>query len=467
MKRITKADSLIQKLEEGGYEAFYVGGCVRDLLRNASGAEAGAAGDIDVTTSATPEEMKDVFQDFRLIETGIRHGTVTVLEDDGEPVEITTYRTDGRYSDHRHPDSVAFVRDLEEDLRRRDFTINAIALDRAGRLRDPFGGEADIRDKVIRAVGDPDRRFKEDALRIMRAMRFAAALGTGRDDAFLIEPETEKAMLRNRELLKNVSVERIFTEFRKLVMGVNAGIVIRRYIDVLGVVFPELLPMKGFDQRNPYHRYDVLEHCVRTMEAVQPRIEYMKMAALFHDIGKPDTFFIGDDGIGHMYGHPARGGEIVREIMKRMKADRVTSDRVVTLVRYHDLVFQEDDRLLKKWLNKYGGELLIEILQIKRADNIATGNMSRELEKKFDRVEERIRSLLAANACFSIKDLAIDGRDVMQTGQRLAYAQKEGPWIGQILDQVLDEVIDGSLSNEREALMERIETIIYRLSGAR
>ncbi|MDO4868688.1 MAG: HD domain-containing protein [Bacillota bacterium] len=456
----------MRELETAGYEAYYVGGCVRDFVLSGMGLSPAKAGDIDVTTDATPEEMLDVFRDYRLIETGLKHGTMTVLTADGMPVEITTYRTDGDYSDHRHPDSVAFVRNLEEDLKRRDFTINAMAMDRSGNLRDPFGGTADIEKRVIRAVGDPDRRFDEDALRIMRALRFAAVLGDGAHGGnvqFTIDQTTEEAMFRKKGLLRNVSSERIYAEFKKLITGHHGGDVVRKYVDILGVVIPQLLPMKGFDQRNPYHKYDILEHCVRAMEVVRAldpedasKVEYMKMAALFHDIGKPDTFFIGEDGIGHMYGHPARGEEIVREIMADMKADRFTTEKVALLVKYHDLVFQNDRKLLKKWMNKYGAELLLEILHIKRADNIATGNMSGELADKFDAVEQTIAEIVESSECFSIKDLAIDGRDV-------TAAIKEGPEVGMILQQILEEVIDGSLENDRDELLARMRELVKSL----
>lgn len=457
MNRINRADKFIQRLEDAGYEAYYVGGSVRDLLMGRT------LGDIDVTTSATPAEMMEVFQEYRLIETGLKHGTVTVLDEDGTPVEITTFRTDGVYTDNRHPDSVTFVRDLKEDLQRRDFTINAIAMDVRGNVRDPFDGEVDIRKRLIQTVGDADQRFGEDALRIMRAMRFAAVLD------FSIEEQTEAAMFRNKALLQNVSAERIFAELKKLILGQNAGNVIRRYVDVLSVIIPELLPMKGFDQRNPYHKYDVLEHCVRAMEVIrvpdtaneQTQI-YMKLAALLHDVGKPDTFFIDDEGIGHTYGHPARGEAMIREIMSRLKADRFTTERVASLVKYHDLVFQEDDRLLKRWLGRFGEELLLEILHIKIADNIATGNISHELEKKFYRVEERIQRIVENDECVSVKDLAVNGRDVLAVIDRIGKipGNQKGPLVGKLLDQVLDEVIDGTLHNDRETLLARIKIMM-------
>ena len=455
---------MIEMLEAAGFEAYCVGGCVRDFLRGLEPA------DIDVTTSATPEEMEKVFADLRCFETGIKHGTLTVLTPDEErrPIEITTFRTDGEYTDNRHPDEVRFVKILEEDLARRDFTINAMAMDIRGNLRDPFGGRRDLENGVIRAVGDADRRFQEDALRILRALRFAAVLDAD-GTAFAIEPETEAAMFRNKELLRNISAERIYAELKKLVTGPHGGDVIRKYVDIIGVFIPELLDMKGFEQHNPYHKYDVLEHCIRAMEVVESagfaENYQMKLTALLHDVGKPQTFFRGEDGIGHMYGHAAAGEEKVRNILNRLKTDSETKDRICALVKYHDLVFEEDRRLLKKWMNRYTPELLLEILHIKRADNLATGNMSSELAEKFDRIEAEIRAILEEEQCFSLKNLAVDGRDIIQIGKgspAAGGAPLEGRRIGEILQILLDEVIDGETPNEKEALTARAAELLKK-----
>ena len=511
-KFITHGRPVLQRLEEAGFEAWLVGGCVREALRAELGqsTELGQipATDIDITTNALPEETCQVFSDMQVIETGLKHGTVTVLlepeasdapeassaEDSASsagspepetpapartPIEITTYRVDGSYSDGRHPDQVRFVMSLTEDLRRRDFTVNAMAMDQRGDIADPFGGQADLEAGIIRAVGDPDARFQEDGLRILRALRFASVLD------YQIEAETDAALRRRANLLKGISAERIFAELKKLVCGKAAGRVVRGYFDVLTVVLPEMAPMKGFEQNNPYHRYDVLEHCIRAMEAVRPAEpeqgpdkeqdkeqagptqtdaaeskapaqatgtapDYcMKLAALFHDIGKPQTYSVDEKGIGHFYGHPQAGTKIVRQIMQNMKADRFTSERLDTLIRYHDLVFQEDDRLLKRWMNRYSPQILLEILEIKRADNIATGNATRELLDKFDRIKKQILRLIQDKVCFSIRDLEINGKDLIEAGL------PEGPEVGRILTALLEEVIDGTCPNEREALLAR------------
>ena len=463
MNRITEADKLIEMLEAAGHEAYYVGGCVRDFLRAQTGA------DIDVTTSATPDEMKEVFAGLRYFETGIQHGTLTVLTSDDahRPIEITTFRTDGAYTDNRHPDAVRFVRNLEEDLARRDFTINAMVMDRKGEVIDIYEGQTDLQSGLIRAVGDPDKRFQEDALRILRALRFAAVLDKD-GEPFAVEAETEAAMFRNRELLRNISAERIYAELKKLITGPYAGIVIRRYVEIIGVFIPELLPMKDFEQHNPYHKYDVLEHCVRAMEVVEgagfAEGYQMKLAALLHDVAKPQKFFLDENGVGHMYGHAAAGEEMVRNILNRLKADNETKKRVCTLIKYHDLVFQEDRRLLKKWMNKYTPEMLLEILHIKRADNLATGNMSEELAQKFDRIEAEIRAILEEEQCFSVKDLAVDGSDLMAVAGGLSDQrwQTSGPWIRSLLQALLDDVIEGTLPNEKEALTARAAELLKK-----
>lgn len=449
---------ILDRLHAAGYEGYFVGGCIRDILiaarRGILAEGMPPIGDIDVATNASPQQVQEVFTSYQVVLTGLKHGTVTVvLPAEGAPsrpipVEVTTYRSDGSYSDRRHPDSVTFLSCIAEDLARRDFTINAMACDVSGNVVDCFGGQGDIDAKIIRAVGDPNKRFQEDALRIMRALRFAAVLG------FAIEPETETAIFENKHLLQDVSAERIFMELKKLLTGKNAGNVIRRYVDVLGVVIPELLPMKGFEQHNSYHRYDVLEHCIRAMELVRTTPEnagYMKLAALFHDIGKPGTYSMDGKGIGHFYGHPKKSEELVRAILLRLSADKRTMERVAGLVKRHDLLFERDERLLKKWMNRLSPEVLLEILEIKLADNLATGNMSAELEVKFIDIRKMIAEILVQEQCFSRKTLAVSGNDVLAAGV------KPGPAVGAALDKLLDAVIEGACENEREALLRYLQ----------
>jgi len=281
-------------------------------------------------------------------------------------------------------------------------------------------------------------------LRIMRAMRFASVLG------FSIEQNTEEAMFASRHLLREISAERIFSEFKKLIVGKDAGSVMRRYVDILGEVIPELCAMKGFQQYNSYHKYDVLEHCIRAMEEVETTSNnevYMKLAALFHDVGKPEVFTMDEEGVGHFYGHPAASEALVRRILKRMKADKFMQERVCLLVKNHDLLFREDERLLKKWMHRLGPEVLLEILQIKLADNIATGNMGKDLAERFAHIRDMMEEILRQQQCFALKDLAVKGNDLLEAGI------PQGPEIGRVLEELLEAVIEARCDNEREALL--------------
>lgn len=448
-----KETSILKKLEDAGFQSYIVGGRIRNTLLGLE-EKPDSPWDTDITTDALPHEVEEVFRDFTVIETGIKHGTVTVLAP--EPVEITTFRRDGDYSDMRHPDSVTFSTSIEDDLSRRDFTVNAIAINLHGKIVDPFGGAKDIENSTLRTVGDADSRFNEDPLRIFRGLRFAAVLrgkgicnGCEESRAFTVEPQTEAALFKNKELLLKVSKERLYTEFCKLIEGDFAGDVIRRYCDIIGVVIPPLLPMKGFDQHNPYHKYTLLEHCVRTLESVDGDLA-MKLAALFHDVGKPNMFFIGNDGIGHMYGHPVESERIFREIMADLKADRATTDRAAALIKHHDLVFQKDAKLLKRWMNRFSPELLLDILTLKEADNIATGNMSPELRNKYREVRAMIQEILNQEECFSLKNLDISGKDLIAAGMN------PGPHIGDTLSKLLELVIDGKVENTHDDLMDAI-----------
>ncbi|MDO4394082.1 MAG: CCA tRNA nucleotidyltransferase [Bacillota bacterium] len=438
---------IIDRLNEAGYSGFFVGGCVRDVLMGRE------FGDIDITTGARPEETEHVFADCKVIQTGLAHGTVTVIYMN-RSVEITTFRRESEYSDMRHPDKVSFVKDVTEDLARRDFTMNAIAMDSDGNLTDPFGGASDIEKRIIRAVGNPQARFEEDALRIMRGIRFAAQLG------FDIDETTEEAMYECSDNLRNISAERIYVEFKKLVIGEYAGRAIRKYVDILGVVIPYIKALDGFSQHNPNHKYDVLGHCIRCMQNLRvtdSNREYMRLAALFHDIGKPETFALDDKGIGHCFGHPEVSAEHVEEILRGLKADSFTINRVVTLVRYHDLLFKEDEVLLKKWLNKFGPELLYEILELKRADNLAIGCDVTRLIAMFDRVKLMIDKIIDEGQCFRIGDLKVNGNDIMKC------CNVTGVHVGRILNELLLQVMGSKVANEKAPLLEEAMRIKQRI----
>ena len=423
----------LSMLEDAGYEAFIVGGCVRDALRGIT------PKDYDITTSALPEETKSVFRDYRVIETGIQHGTVTVMMD-GMPLEITTYRTEGTYSDNRHPDSVSFTTSLREDVARRDFTMNAIAYSPVRGLIDYFGGAEDIRGGTIRCVGDPDTRFREDALRMMRGIRFASALG------FAIEEKTAAAIRENKERISAVSAERIRVELTKLLCGANVKNVLMNWWDVLGVVIPEILPMHGFDQRTPYHIYDVWEHTAVAVSETPP-VTHLRLSALLHDIGKPPSFFTDEKGVGHFYGHPAVSEKMAEEILARLKYDNVTRRRVVTLVREHDRIIEPTETAVKRALSRLTPEVFFNLLAIKRADNLAQSPNYRDRLETYDRIESMAQDVLERNECISVATLAVNGGDL------IALGMKPGKEIGEMLSLLLEQVIRGDLANDRDELL--------------
>lgn len=422
----------LERLNRAGFEAYLVGGCVRDSLMGR------VPGDWDITTSALPEETKQVFAEERLIETGLKHGTVTVLLEE-MPLEITTFRVEAGYSDNRHPDAVRFTRSLREDLVRRDFTVNAMALSADGQLYDYFGGREDLSCRVLRCVGDADKRFQEDGLRLLRALRFASVLD------FSIAPETQAAIHRNRSLLNNISAERIFSELKKLLIGPRVEEILTEYPDVLGVFLPEILPCVGFDQKNPHHCYDIWVHIVKAIAAC-PADPQLRLAALFHDLGKPPAFSMDDKGIGHFYGHAKFSEEYAAGALLRLKADRETTDRVTELVRLHDTPVHASPAAVKRLLNRIGEEQFFRLLQLQRADNLAQA--PEYLHAGY--CEERTalaREILTKQECFSLKDLAVSGKDLIAAGIR------PSPAMGQLLQRLLEAVIDGKAENRKEPLL--------------
>lgn len=428
---------ILRTLTDAGREAYLVGGCVRDLLRGVE------PHDWDVCTSARPEETRACFAGRKLVETGLRHGTVAVLED-GEPCEITTYRTEGPYSDSRRPDYVEFVSDLEADLARRDFTMNAMAMGPDGGLRDPFGGADDIRAGVIRCVGEPARRFREDGLRIMRALRFAASFG------YEIEEKTARAIHDNRAVLKHVAAERINTELCGLLTGPNAGEVLRQYPDVLCRFWPELGPLVTLEQNNPWHCWGGWEHTIRALEAA-PADPVLRLTMLLHDIGKPSCKSTDENGIDHFYGHPAVSAELADRMLRALKFDNRTRERVVTLVKYHDVQIPCQEKSIRRWLNRLGPEAFFQLLAVKRADG--TGQAHELVRGRLEELAEmkaKAEEIVAQGRCFSLRDLAVNGRDVIAAGAA------PGPEVGRLLNMLLDKVIGGELPNEREALLELI-----------
>ena len=425
---------IIHTLEAGGFSAWAVGGCVRDALLNTSPT------DWDVATSAQPHAVLKAFSGLPTIQTGITHGTVSVIVE-GVPYEVTTYRRDGAYTDHRHPDQVRFLTEIEGDLARRDFTINAMAYHPERGLVDPFHGAADLSARLIRCVGDPDQRFKEDGLRLLRALRFASRL------RFTLEPATSASLHSNKRLLVHIAPERIQKELNGILLGSGAADVLRAYGDVAGVILPELIPCFGFDQHNPHHQYDVWEHTLHALEAT-PQSLIPRLAILLHDIGKPACFSLGPDGIGHFYGHQQLSRAISQQILERLRYPTKVLQTVLTLVSLHDVPLPPTRAAILRRLHQMGPETFLNLLLIKQADALAHADASCKLSE-LKRAGALFRSLLAENACFSCKDLAIDGNDLL----RLGFPQ--GPPVGQTLRQLLGEVMDGRLSNEKHALTAR------------
>ena len=426
---------IIERLESCGFQAYCVGGCVRDSLLCLP------VYDWDICTEAKPEEVQRIFSDYDMFLAGLKHGTVSLCRE-GEVHEVTTFRREGDYGDGRHPDSVEFVGSLEEDLSRRDFTVNAMAYSEKTGLVDPFGGLADLKAGVIKAVGQAEKRFSEDGLRIMRALRFSSKLG------FSIEEETERAMYSLVDMLGSISRERINAEFCKLLQGRDAEWVLRKYSQVVFACLPQLEPMLGFQQLNRHHRYDVWEHSLVCFGHAPSDDLVLRLGALFHDVGKPETFSVDAEGVGHFYGHGSRGAEIVREMMNGLRFDKETTGRVVRLVKYHDGVILPEKKYVKRWLGKLGTEDFQRLLTLKRCDMLAQSEYQRaEKEQALAAVCGAYQEVLAGKECFSLADLAVNGRDLIDAGF------EPGPELGAVLAQLLEAVIDGQLENSREQLL--------------
>ena len=432
--------NIINMLAEKGYNAYAVGGCIRDSIMNKT------PSDWDICTSSTPEETLKALGKNNIIKNGLKHGTVTVRFD-GVSYEITTFRVDGQYTDNRHPSNVKFVRNLKDDLARRDFTINAIAYNDSDGLCDYYGGLDDINNKIIRCVGDPDKRFFEDGLRIMRALRFASVLG------FEIEKQTADSIHTCRNLLKNISAERIMSEFSKLIVGKNAEKILLEYSDVFCVFMPEIQSMIGFQQKNPHHIYDVWTHTVKATVNTPPE-KIIRFSALFHDIGKPKTFSVDEDGIGHFYGHTSVSAELTHKILKRLKCDNKTLEQVTTLVKMHDVMIIPEPKYVRRVLSKIGAEMFQKLLYIKRADSLAQ-NPSTLPEKTeyLQKLTEVYNQEINKSEDFTLKSLAVNGNDLIQIGIT------DGKQIGNCLKKLFSMVIDGTLENDKTVLLKTAKNI--------
>lgn len=423
---------LLDTLHKAGWAAYPVGGCVRDLLRGEP------PHDWDMTTSARPEQAEALLTDYRVMETGVQHGTITVLA--GEyPVELTTFRGEGGYADGRHPDTVTFGVTLEEDLARRDFTIGAMAWDtEKNTLIDPFGGQADLKNRKIRAMGDPDRRFAEDALRILRGLRFAATLD------FTIEPQTAAALRRNAGRLKELSPERVREELQKLLCGKAAVPVLREYVEIIGVVLPELLPMVGFGQNNPHHDKDVWEHTLTVLENVPPEPE-LRWAALLHDVEKPACCTTDEEGIRHFKGHQERGAVTAEQILRRLHCETRLITDVTELIKIHDIRFPATVEMVTQWVGRWGEKRFLQFALLRRADTLGQAHPE-EAEPYYRALRTAFRAAKEQDACFTVRQLAVSGHDLMELGLC-------GPMVGETLRRLLWLVQSGELPNEREALL--------------
>lgn len=435
MKIESNCRYILSALEKAGFSAYIVGGCVRDMLMGIP------MHDYDITTNALPEQIIGVFSNQKVIPTGIKHGTVTVLHND-VPFEITTFRIDGEYTDSRRPDSVVFTNSLREDLARRDFTINAIAMDLNGNIYDYFGGESDIKNKIIRCVGNPEERFTEDALRILRAVRFSSVLG------FTIEENTSKAIHALKNRLDNISAERISVELVKLLGGINALSVLMEYRDIIGQIIPELIPAFDHDQHSPYHKYDVYEHIVRAVNAVPMGIDgenILRLTMLLHDVGKPDAYRLDENGRGHFKGHAKIGAKKARDILQRLKFDNRTINTAYEIIlRHSDDI--ETEKHIKRIINQIGLDGFLMLIEAKKADNSAKHTFVLAENDEFDVLADTARRLVAEDSCTSIQQLAVNGNDLISLG----YSGKN---IGICLNSLLELVIDEKLKNDRDTLL--------------
>ena len=421
----------IEALEKEGFSCYAVGGCVRDALLGL------IPHDYDLCTAAKPETIAQIFAGHTLVRSGEKHGTIGVVID-GAVYEITTYRTEGDYTDGRHPGWVEFVDDITLDLSRRDFTVNAMAYSPIRGYADPFGGRQDLKDGVLRCVGEAEKRFSEDALRILRGVRFAVRYGLE------VEKNTKNAMFRLAPLMEHLARERVFDELCKLLPLVNAEDLLA-FAPVLTQVIPELMPLMGFDQKNPHHQYDIFTHTAQVV-AGTPADLAVRWAALLHDIGKPGCFSLDEQGQGHFYGHAKLGAQIADGILLRLKAPTALRQRVVLLVEQHMTPLEPDKKLLRRRLSKLGSETVHQLLALQRSD---MGAKPAD-DSRFSQIQLLLQEIEAENACLSIRDLAVSGHDLMDLGYR-------GPAIGQALQFLLEQVLDERVENEKEALIQALK----------
>ncbi|MGN1411995.1 MAG: CCA tRNA nucleotidyltransferase [Oscillospiraceae bacterium] len=430
-------DTVLNKIISNGYEAFIVGGCVRDFLLNRT------PNDFDITTNATPQQVENIFKDYHVIETGLKHGTVTVVVE-GITVEITTYRIDGSYSDSRHPDNVQYTSKLKDDLSRRDFTINAMAYNHNVGIVDEFNGINDLKNGLITCVGNPEKRFSEDALRIMRAIRFSSQLN------FSIEENTSKKVHELKDTLKKVSMERIAVELNKLIMGEKPHEILTSYSDVISTIIPEIKPCIKFNQRSRYHKYDVWEHMAMTVQN-SPKDLNIRLAMLLHDIGKPKTFTLDSHGNGHFYKHAYVSADITEKVLKNLKYDNATIKRVTTLVRHHDDEFHNVYDI-KKSISTLGEDVFFDLISVQQADALSKHEFCSKHVGELEQIKTIAKGIISSGECLTLKQLSLNGNDLKSMGIT-------GKHIGSILNTLLDEILKENLKNDKKSLIEYVKKI--------
>lgn len=440
------ANEILRRLSENGHKTYIVGGCVRDSLLGL------CPHDWDICTDASPPDVISCFPDRRVLETGLKHGTVAVVMDDGQ-YEVTTFRVDGDYLDGRRPDSVEFVKNLEDDLARRDFTINAMAYNESEGLVDCFCGMSDLAKGRIRCVGNPDDRFSEDALRILRALRFASVYG------FDIENDTKRSIHKNKARLDRIAAERIRTELCKLLCGKGILSVLLDYSDVMVTIMPELQPCIGFEQNNRYHQYTVYEHIAHAVDNYKGSDLSVMVALLLHDIGKPYCYTEDENG-GHFHGHAVPSRDLAEAVLDRLRFDNKTKDEILELVLYHDAAIEPTPKAVRRWLNKIGERRFYQLLEVRMADILAhaEGTQASRIERCAS-VSEILSTTLKERQCFSMKDLAVHGRDVLSVGV------PQGRLVGDALRYLLDKVINGELENSFEAQMQELRAHLTERQG--
>ena len=437
----SKVKTVLSTLKSNGFSAYLVGGCVRDqlLLRQIS--------DYDITTDATPDEILKVFDSFHTIKTGIKHGTVTVIIDK-TPFEITTFRTDGIYQDNRHPSDVRYVKNLKEDLARRDFTINSMAMEENQTIIDYYNSIDDINNKIIRCVGNPDLRFKEDSLRILRALRFSSQLG------FKIEDDTKAAIYENKHLLHNISAERISQEFSKLLLGPFVTDVLIEYKEILAVFIPEFIPTFNFDQHTKHHCYDVYTHIVKSVESVPQNLN-LRLTMLLHDIAKPECYVYNNFDGGHFKGHQLPSSKMAYTILKRLKYPNKTIEYVVELIKEHDNRFPATEKSVKKFISKHDEEFFYDYILIRTADTLAQSDYQRkEKLENISIIKEIGQQIFNSKECYNLSKLDITGHDLISSGI------SQGEIIGEILDYLLEGVIEGNFPNNKLVLISEAKNFI-------